>query len=132
MPEYRLRNTRRARDLRNNATPAERALWKHLQGSKLDGHKFSRQIQIGPCYGDFVCRRLKVVVELDGFSHDLTAEDDARRTEYMERNGYRVVRFTNEDVLRNTEGVLAVLTRELADRPTPALRACPSRMREGR
>jgi very-short-patch-repair endonuclease len=134
MPVFRQRNTARARELRNNATPAERRLWLQLQGRKLDGYKFSRQLEMaGPFYGDFVCRSHKLIIELDGGSHDFTADADAGRTQRLERLGYQVIRFTNGDVLQHLDGVLLVIAQTLRDRPTPARSASfPSRKREGR
>ena len=98
----------------------------------MGGHKFSRQLDIEAAHPDFVCRSHKLIVELDGTSHDFTGEQDAQRTRRLERAGYRVVRFTNEDVLKDLDGVLAMILQALLDSPTPALRACPSRKREGR
>ena len=112
MPDWKDRNTKRARELRNAATPAERLLWQHLSRSQ-QGAKFSRQMQIGPFFADFLCRSLKLVVECDGFSHDLSPEADARRDAWMQREGYTVLRFTNADVLQNTEGVLATIRTEI-------------------
>ena len=128
MPEWKPRNTTRARQLRNEATPAERALWRHLQGGQVEGHKFSRQMPIGPFSVDFLCRRSKLVIELDGFSHEMRVAADASRTAFLQRSGFAVLRFTNEDVLENAGGVVAAIREALADRPTPG----PSRKREGR
>jgi very-short-patch-repair endonuclease len=110
MPEWKPRNTDRARELRNAATPAERALWRYLARAQL-GAKFSRQMPVGPFYADFLCRTRKLVVELDGFSHDLQPERDAARDRWFADHGYRVLRFTNEDVLRDPEAV-AIAVRE--------------------
>ena len=112
MPEFKPRNTERARTLRNTATPAERLLWQHLSRSQ-QGAKFSRQMPVGPFYADFFCRSLKLVVECDGVSHDLSPEADARRDGWMQRGGYTVLRFTNADVLGNVEGVLAMIRAEI-------------------
>jgi very-short-patch-repair endonuclease len=128
MPDWQPKNTLRARELRNAATPAERELWKHLSSSKLDGFKFSRQMPVGPFFCDFLCRGAGLAVEVDGYSHDLTREQDARRTAYLQQQGVRVIRFTNHDVLCNAEGVIAAIRQALSDRPTPD----PSRRREGR
>ena len=127
MPVWRPRNTARARELRNAATPAERKLWQYLGASRLDGHKFSRQIPVGPFYPDFLCRAKRLVVEIDGYSHDADPERDAKRDEYFNSLGYIVMRFTNDDVLNNVEGVVTAIGIALADRPTPD----PSRKREG-
>ena len=124
---FKPRNTRKAQELRSQATPAERELWRYLNTSKLDGHKFSRQIPIGPFICDFVCRRSKLVVELDGFSHENTSDRDAKRTLFLEREGYKVVRFLNSDVFANMDGVLTAIGETLMALPTPS----PSRLREG-
>ena len=104
----RIPETRRARVLRQSQTQAEAVLWRALRGRRLDGLKFVRQEPIGPYFGDFVCRDEKLVVEIDGATHSTEAElrNDARRTEFLRGNGYRVVRFSNEDVYRNLDGVL--------------------------
>ncbi len=128
--QFKPRNTKRAKELRQQASPAERRLWQYLSRSLLEGHKFSRQIPIGPYFADFVCRAMKLVVELDGYSHDVRVDYDAVRTKFIEAQGYRVIRFNNEDVIRNMEGVLTMIGQALAGRslPTPN----PSRLREGK
>lgn len=124
---FKPRNTRRAQQLRAQATPAERELWRYLSASKLGGHEFSRQIPIGPYVGDFVCRQLKFIVELDGFSHETSVKRDEYRTKYLEREGYHVIRFLNEDVFDNLDGVLTAISEALKALPSPG----PSRKREG-
>ena len=104
MPSFRPRNTERARELRREATPAERLLWRYLARGQV-GAKFSRQMPIGPYFADFLCRELMLVVEIDGFSHEMRQAADAVRTRAIEAAGYRVVRFTNADVLGDAEGV---------------------------
>ena len=104
MPAWSPRNTTRARTLRNQATPAERRLWTYLSSSKL-GAKFSRQMPVGPWYADFLCRELKLVVELDGFSHDVQPGRDIRRDADMQTRGYAVLHFTNDDVMDDAEAV---------------------------
>jgi very-short-patch-repair endonuclease len=127
--QFKPRNTKRAKELRHQASPAERWLWQYLSSSQLGGHKFSRQIPVGPYFVDFVCRNAKLVVELDGYSHDVRIEYDAARTRFIEAQGYRVIRFNNEDVIKNVEGVLTMIGLALAESslPTPN----PSRLREG-
>jgi len=105
MVRFRTRDTDRARELRNAATPAERLLWHCLSGSQL-GAKFSRQMPVGSYFADFLCRELRLVIELDGFSHDLRPDYDARRDRWLAEAGYRVLHFANDDVFRNLEGVL--------------------------
>ncbi len=102
-----------ARNLRNNATDAERRLWSHLRASQLGGVKFTRQFPIGNSVVDFACRSLRLVVELDGGQHSDSLTDDGR-TELIEAHGYRVIRFWNNDVLQNTDGVLIRITEEIA------------------
>ncbi len=80
MTDWKPRDTERARALRNAATPAERALWQHLSRRQTGGAKFCRQLQIGHYYADFLCRELALVVECDGFSHDLRPEHDGSAT----------------------------------------------------
>jgi len=126
MPAFKPRNTARARALRNTATPAERALWRQLSGSRL-GVRFSRQMPVGPWFADFLCRELKLVVELDGFSHELRRAEDARRDAGMRAMGYRVLRFANAEVTDNLEGVVTAIRAGIEE-----LRAArPSRSREG-
>jgi BirA family biotin operon repressor/biotin-[acetyl-CoA-carboxylase] ligase len=112
MPTYQPRNTTRARRLRREATPAERKLWTHLARSAL-GAKFSRQMPVGPWFADFLCRELKLVIELDGFSHDLSPEADARRDAWMQEHGYTVLRFTNAEVHENLEGVVTAISEKI-------------------
>ena len=113
LPAWKPRNTRRARALRNAATPAERTLWRFISHSQL-GAKFSRQMPVGPFYADFLCRELGLVAELDGFSHDLRVDYDAARDRWFAREGYRLLRFRNEDVMGNVEGVVEVMREEIA------------------
>ena len=126
---FNLRDTRRARELGKQGTPAEIKLWQSLSKRQLHGFKFSRQIPIGPYFADFICRSAKLVVEVDGPSHDVQVEYDCARTELIEGQGYRVIRFSNMDVLQNLEDVLATIGRVLTEMslPTPN----PSRLREG-
>ena len=113
MPDWKPRDTTRARALRREATPAERALWVFLS-RKAAGAKFSRQMPIGPFFADFLCRELLLVVELDGHSHDAAPERDARRDLWMAAQGYTVLRFTNAEVLGNAEGVVSAIRAEIA------------------
>ncbi len=101
-----------ARKLRADPTEAEKRLWSRLRGRQL-GEKFTRQFPIGACVVDFACRSARIVIELDGGQHADNAADDAR-TQVIEAHGYRVIRFWNNDVLTNTDGVLTVILQELA------------------
>jgi very-short-patch-repair endonuclease len=100
-----------ARSLRRRSTEAEQRLWHHLRASQLDGAKFVRQFPIGPHVADFACRDARLVIELDGGQH--SPEIDAQRTQVIEYFGYRIIRFWNNDVLQNTDGVLEAIRREL-------------------
>lgn len=112
MPNWQPRNTKRARTLRNQATPAERTLWQHLCRSQ-QGAKFSRQMPIGPYFADFLCRELKLVVELDGHSHDVEPERDGSRDRWIAQQGYGVLRFTIAEVRDNIEGVVQTIRLEV-------------------
>ncbi|WP_260597719.1 endonuclease domain-containing protein [Sphingomonas endolithica] len=114
----------RARELRRNSTLAEAKLWSALRGGSLDGHKFRRQQRIGPFYGDLVCQAQRLVIEIDGDTHAQTELYDAQRTAFLEREGYRVLRFTNGDVMGNVDGVAEVIRAALA--PSPSHSAAPS------
>lgn len=100
-----------ARKLRKDPTEAEKRMWSRLRGEQL-GVKFTRQFPIGNAIVDFACRRLKLVVELDGGQHAGSSTDDAS-TRMIEAHGYRVVRYWNNDVLANTDGVLTALMIEI-------------------
>ncbi|WP_033925199.1 endonuclease domain-containing protein [Sphingomonas sp. 35-24ZXX] len=106
MPEFHARNTPRARSLRNSATISEKRLWLYLNKRQRRGHRFSRQIPIGPYFCDFLCREACLVVEVDGDTHDYTVEHDQRRDAFMRKDGYRILRFQNEDIRDGLESVL--------------------------
>ena len=95
----------RAKRLRRELTDAEDKLWSRLRGHQL-GVKFRRQHPIGPFITDFCCIERKVVIELDGGQHLNQAHHDAKRSEYLESRGYRVVRFWDGAVLTSIEAVL--------------------------
>ena len=102
----------RARELRKNLTDADQLLWSALRGRQLAGYKFHRQFPIGPFVADFACREHRLVVEADGGQHNENLSDE-RRTEYLERHGWRVIRFWNNDILANIEGVMEMILKEL-------------------
>jgi very-short-patch-repair endonuclease len=101
-----------ARRLRANQTDAETVLWNRIRNRQVDGHKFARQVPIGGYVCDFVCRERQIVIEVDGGQHNESAED-AVRDRYLTSEGYRVLRFWNNDVLGNLEGVLTTIQAEL-------------------
>ena len=88
--------TRRAKQLRKEATPAERLLWEHLRGRRFVGTRWLHQYPVGGYILDFYCARHRLVIELDGSQHDLpdAVEYDAARTAYLESRRWRVVRFS--------------------------------------
>lgn len=96
-----------ARLLRKNMTDAEQRIWRALRLRQILGVKFRRQHPIGPYIADFVCIESKLIVEVDGGQHADQAPYDEDRTQWLEAKGYRVLRFWNNDVLGNMEGVLA-------------------------
>ena len=93
--------------LRREQTDVEKALWLQVRDRRLDGFKFRRQATIGPYVADFLCIEAKLVVELDGGQHN--EEADRARTAFLKERGYRVVRFWNNDVAANIDGVLATV-----------------------
>ncbi|MEH2137323.1 endonuclease domain-containing protein [Nostoc sp.] len=95
-----------ARQMRCEATPAEKLLWQKLRDKQLLGFKFRRQQTIDRFIVDFYCNEARLVVEVDGEIHDYTQQEDAIRQEFLESLGLQVVRFRNEDVLERMEGVL--------------------------
>jgi len=108
---------RNAGPLRRNMTDAEQRMWHHLRGRRLGGFKFKRQWSLGPYVVDFCCIERMLVVEIDGGQH--STEKDAYRTAHLNALGYRVLRFWNNDVLENTDGVLTSLLSELDLHPHP-------------
>jgi very-short-patch-repair endonuclease len=105
----------RARELRRDATDGERRFWAALRDRRLSGHRFRRQYPIGNFIVDFACTRHWLIVEADGGQH-ADSETDRARTAWLEAEGWRVLRFWNNDVLLNTEGVVQVILRELSAR----------------
>jgi very-short-patch-repair endonuclease len=100
----------RARTLRREATPPDQLLWLALRNGQIGGMKFRRQHPIGPYVVDFYCHSARLVVEVDGMSHDNKAEEDAARAKTLEAQGLRIVRLTNDDVMHDLDAV----TREVA------------------
>jgi very-short-patch-repair endonuclease len=109
-----------AKQMRAEPTKAERVLWRRLRNDiALAGSHFRRQALIGPFIVDFVSRRARLVIELDGGQHDEQHVADARRTRKIEASGYRV-RFWNSDVLGNIDGVLGEIQSALPPTPYPS------------
>jgi very-short-patch-repair endonuclease len=109
----------RAKSMRSEQTGPEQHLWYHLRAKRLNGIKFSRQVLVGPYTVDFAARMHGLAIELDGDSHGLQSEYDKQRTKFLESEGFRVIRFSNNDVMGNMEGVLQMIVAAMADSPSP-------------
>ncbi len=109
--------TARARKLRQNSTEVEKRLWHRLRAGQIEGMKFRRQEPILGFTVDFVCHAHRLVVELDGGQHDSAAAADERRTKLLSQAGFRVLRFWNNDVVENLDGVLATISSAVAEAP---------------
>jgi very-short-patch-repair endonuclease len=112
-------NVGAAKRLRRDQTDAERVLWFQLRGRRLQGLKFKRQMPIDRFVVDFCCADVKLIIELDGGQHATRISEDANRTKTLEAMGYLVLRFWNNDVLQNTEGVLEEILGTLQHRSEP-------------
>jgi len=112
-----------AKALRKRMTDAERRLWRYLRNRELGGWKFRRQYPVGPYIIDFICVEKNLVIEVDGGKHAENEELDIQRSEYLNKMGYRVFRFWNNQVLQETEAVLemilAILMNENQNSPSP-------------
>jgi very-short-patch-repair endonuclease len=108
-----------ARRLRKDTTDAERKLWSALRQKQLDGFKSRRQVPMGGFVADFACLSERLIVEVDGGQHDAEHEKDAARTAWLNSRGYRVIRFWNNDVLANLDGVVRTILTALHDHPPP-------------
>jgi very-short-patch-repair endonuclease len=118
----------RARSLRANITNAERKLWYALRDRRFAGYKFRRQVPVGPYIADFLCYSARLVIEVDGGQHAESARD-ARRDRWFAQNGFRVLRFWNNEVLQNLEGVWTIIfeaLQEATPHPARASRGHPS------
>ncbi|MBI3918460.1 MAG: endonuclease domain-containing protein [Betaproteobacteria bacterium] len=113
---------RHARALRNDATDVERHLWRWLRRRQLSGFRFRRQVPIGPYVADFACLEAKVVVEVDGGQHLDRRETDQRRDREIRNRGFQVLRFWDNQVLRETQAVVEEIMRAVErHRPHPDL-----------
>lgn len=105
-----------ARGLRQRETSAEAKLWARLRNRQLDDLKFRRQVPRGKFVADFLCDEAMLILEIDGSQHDDQAQQDARRTAYLEGLGYLVMRFRNYDVLQNADRILDHICAVAAER----------------
>ena len=124
--------TERARGLRSESTPEERAVWRLISRYRP---KFTRQLSIEPYFADLACRQAKLIVELDGSQHD-DSEYDAERTAFLNREGWTVIRFWNSEVRENPEGVAEAILLKTAEclggthpQPLPQREGRPRRRR---
>jgi very-short-patch-repair endonuclease len=128
MPKYRVEQFKRtqAKRLRHALTEAELDLWQLLRSRQLSEMKFRRQVPIGPWIADFVCFEHMLIVEADGSQHADSHHDDARDADLRNR-GFRILRFWNNDILCNPNGVLEKILNEIEETPSPrGLRPRPS------
>ena len=108
-----------AKSLRSNQTEVEKVLWYHLRAGRFLNLKFKRQKTIGSYIVDFVFLEQKLIIELDGGQHADKVDYDEQRTKFLENEGYQVLRFWNNQVLQEMEGVLEAIRTEIALSPTP-------------
>jgi len=113
-----------ARRLRRDQTEAERILWTRLRDRRLNGLKFKRQVPIDRYIADFCCVDAHLIIELDGGHHSANEEADAKRTAVLESCGYLVLRYWNNDVMKNLDGVLEDIVAALSR--TPSVKLAPS------
>jgi len=109
--------TTRARSLRTGMTDVERLLWQAIRSKQINGHRFRRQHPIGPYIADFACNEQKLVIELDGCQHQDQRVQDERRSAFLRAQGWQVLRFWNNDILINLDGVLSTIAERLTDVP---------------
>lgn len=112
-----------SKKLRTGQTPWEAKLWKYLRGNRFYGFKFKRQVPIGPYIADFCCHPARLVIELDGGQHSerKVSEKDKQKEEYLKQENYRVLRFWNNELDQNLEGVLETIKANLSLNPSPRL-----------
>jgi very-short-patch-repair endonuclease len=108
-----------ARQLRRHQTDAEKKLWLHLRNRHLGGFKFRRQVPFGPYIADFCCLEARLIIELDGGYHRTITDRDSNRTEALAQIGYRVVRFTNDEVLSRPRIVSIKIMKEIHNFSSP-------------
>ena len=102
----------RARDLRKNPTEAEKKVWSKLRNRQLENYRFYRQFVIGCYIVDFICRERNLIIEIDGGQH-CESKEDYIRTAFLEDKGYKVIRFWNNEVIKNMDGVLNKISEDL-------------------
>jgi very-short-patch-repair endonuclease len=108
-----------AKRLRHEMTETERRLWYKLRGKRLGGFRFRKQVPVGSYIADFVCFEHKLVIELDGGQHALQQNYDKKRDEFLKEQGFRILRFWNNEVMENMEGMLLIILRALQNPALP-------------
>jgi very-short-patch-repair endonuclease len=113
-----------AKILRKRLTDTEKVLWRHLRAKQVEGHKFRRQEPIGKYIVDFVCHEKRIIIELDGGQHSIDKDRDIERDEWLTGQGYKILRFWNNEVLTNIDGVLEVIKENCLKHPplTPPIK----------
>ena len=114
-------NTRRAKILRENMTETEQRLWSRLRRRQINGHKFRRQFPCGKYVADFVCLEARLIIEVDGGQHAKQTGKDELRDKWLASQGFRVLRFWNNDVLSEPDAVIETIVQALNETPTPSL-----------
>jgi very-short-patch-repair endonuclease len=117
----------RAKELRNNSTDTERLLWRYLRNSQMEDVKFRRQQPIEAYIVDFVSFDKRIVIELDGSQHAENAEYDEQRSACLRANGFIVLRFWNNEVIENIDGVLEVIRQSCQEVASPTPQPPPAR-----
>ncbi len=106
-----------AKTLRKRLTDTERALWRHLRAKQVEGFKFRRQEPIGKYIVDFVCYEKRIVIEVDGGQHAIDKDRDEERDKWFNSQGFKVLRFWDNEVLTNINGVLEAIRGECLKSP---------------
>jgi len=105
----------RARFLRQNLTEAEKRVWQILRSRQMNGHRFRRQVPIGPYIADFLCHEARLIVEIDGGQHNPSSQQEAERSAFLQTEGYRILRLWNNEVLENPEGAHEAIAERLGN-----------------
>jgi len=108
------------KSLRKRSTDAESLLWKHLRAKRLKGLKFRRQEPIGKYIADFVCYEKQIIIEVDGGQHSIDKDRDNERDIWFKGEGFKVLRFWNNEVLTDTEAVLTAIMMSCLESPSPS------------
>jgi very-short-patch-repair endonuclease len=113
------RRRRAGSQLRHNMTEVEIRVWQILRAHRISGHKFRRQVPIGRYIADFVCHEAGLVIEIDGGQHDSSSSRETGRSSFLQQEGYRILRFWNNEVLASPDGIHETIVNELAASPPP-------------